>query len=134
MAKENDGLASETVRIPAAFIRAQLERVLRSRHLSQAPMLSRLLQFLVERSIEGDSDSLKEYSVGVEAFDRGPSFDPRTDTIVRVQARRLRSKLEDYYRREGHADPIVLELPKGRYKIEYRQAPHAWWPLPSAAL
>jgi adenylate cyclase len=85
-------------------------------------MLSRLLQYLVERTVGGQTDGLKEYCVGVEVFERGSSFDPRTDTIVRVQVRRLRSKLREYYQNEGRADPILIDLPKGHYLIEWRSA------------
>ena len=110
---EGDGATSP------ALVREQLARILRSRAFAQAPMLGRLLQHLVECAVEGRTDRLKEYSIGVDVFDRGASFDPRTDTIVRVQARRLRTRLEDYYRCEGGEDQIVLELPKGRYAVHW---------------
>ena len=58
----------------------------------------------------------------MEVFGRGEAFDPRTDTIVRVQARRLRSKLKDYYDAEGQTDPIVIELPKGHYGVTFGSA------------
>src|SRR5262245_51897173 len=88
-------------------VREQLSRILGSPTFSNAPSLSRLLRHLVEHSLRGSTDQLKEYTLGVEVFDRGENFDPRTDTIVRVQARQLRSKLEEYYRAEGRADSIV---------------------------
>jgi hypothetical protein len=65
---------------------------------------------------------VKEYTIGVEVFGRGDSFDPRTDTIVRVQARRLRSKLEEFYDVDGATDGVVIELPKGGYVPRFRQA------------
>ena len=104
-------------------VRAHLARILGSRTFSNAPSLSRFLRHLVEHALQGNPDPLKEYSVGIEVFDRGESFDPRTDTIVRVQARHLRSKLEEYYRAEGGADSIVIELPKGHYAAGFRYAP-----------
>jgi hypothetical protein len=91
-----------------------------SQAFAQAPTLSRLLRYLVERTLDGHAEELKEYAVGVEVFGRGTSFDPRTDTIVRVQARRLRSRLQDYYRAEGVDDPIVVDVPKGRYLVKFR--------------
>ena len=100
-------------------VRAQLARILGSRTFSNAPSLSRFLRHVVEHTLEGNAEELKEYSLGVEVFDRGESFDPRTDTIVRVQARMLRSKLKDYYDAEGQADPIVIELPKGHYGVTF---------------
>ena len=64
----------------------------------------RFLRFAVEQSLQGRADQLKESVIGMEVFDRTSSFDPRTDTIVRVEARRLRSKLKDYYESEGRDD------------------------------
>jgi TolB-like protein/Tfp pilus assembly protein PilF len=119
-------------RPPAEQIRSQLDRILGGRAFAQAPILSRLLRYLVERTVDGQPEDLKEYTVGVEVFGRGASFDPRTDTIVRVQARRLRSRLQDYYRDEGAGDPLVLDLPKGRYAVRWQKcdAPIAA-PLPA---
>ena len=64
---------------------------------------------MIERTLAGEGESLKEYVFGIEVFDRGESFDPRTDTIVRVQARRLRTRLEDYYGAEGQFDPVRID-------------------------
>jgi predicted ATPase len=101
-------------------VRAQLERIVSSADFANAPSLSRLLQHLVDHALSGRCDLLKEYVIGVDVFDRGPSFDPRTDTIVRVQARRLRGKLDAYYARSGRADPVVVEVPKGHYAAVFR--------------
>src|SRR4029434_4610658 len=86
--------------LPPEPIRAQLARILRGQTFSNAPSLTRFLRHVVEHTLEGKVEELKEYSLGVEVFDRGESFDARTDTIVRVQARRLRSKLTEYYETE----------------------------------
>ena len=67
------------------------------------------------RGAQGRGDQLKEYVIGVQVFDKGASFDPRADPIVRVQARRLRARLARYYREEGAENPVVLDLPKGGY-------------------
>jgi Tol biopolymer transport system component len=121
---ELGAVLDDDVRQPAAVsadaVRAQLTRVLRSSPFSNAPSLSRLLSHIVEQTLDGHADRLKEYSLGVDVFDRGDAFDPRIDTIVRVQARRLRSKLQEYYRRDGPEDPVVIELTKGRYVPEFR--------------
>lgn len=101
---------------------AELTRVLGSDAFSKAASLGRLLQHLVERTLDGTADQLKEYSIGVDVFGRGESFDPRTDTIVRVQARRLRARLKEYYRSEGQFDPIVIEIPTGRYGATFAGA------------
>jgi predicted ATPase len=110
--------------LPSEAVRAQLARILRSRIFSNAPTLSRLLRHLVEGTLGGHAGGqMKEYSLGVEVFDRGESFDPRTDTIVRVQARRLRMKLQVYYRTVGQFDPVLIEVPTGRYAAVFGALP-----------
>jgi predicted ATPase len=101
--------------LPNSSVRAQLQRILQSPLFSNAPSLGRFLKYLVEHVLEGKAEEVKQYSVGVEVFNRGESFDPRTDTIVRVQARRLRSRLQTYYETVGLDDPIVISVPAGRY-------------------
>jgi len=103
-------------------VRDQLARLLASDTLSGAPSLKRFLSYVVERRLAGDSDAVKEYAIGVEVFGRGDEFDPRIDTIVRVQARRLRSKLVEYYEAEGALDLIVIDVPKGGYVPAFRAA------------
>jgi hypothetical protein len=77
--------------------------------------LQQLLQFLTARVFKGGAEALKEYTIGVEAFGRPHDFDPKTDTIVRVQIHRLRQKLTEYYEADGSRDPILVEIPKGHY-------------------
>lgn len=96
-------------------IRAELDRILGADLLAGATRLSRLLRYIVERTISGEGDQLKEYVLGVEVFDRPPSYDPRLDSIVRVEARRLRAKLEEYYLGPGAANPLVISIPRGSY-------------------
>src|SRR5262249_32150813 len=75
----------------------------------------------VERALVGESERLKEYVIGVEVFDRDERYDPRVDSIVRVEAGRLRTKLEEYYRGSGSDDAIVIKLEKGGYAPEFRR-------------
>src|SRR5215207_6424205 len=89
-----NGLAPEA-------IHAQLDRVLSSATFIRSKRLGRFLRFTVEQCLEGRQSALKEYLVGVEVFNKMETFDPRIDSIVRVEARRLRSKLERYYQTEG---------------------------------
>ena len=93
----------------------QLERILSSPTFSSAGRHSRLLRYLVERTLAGDGDQLKEYVLGTEVFDRAESYDPRIDSIVRVEARRLRSRLAEYYRGPGSGDAILIDIPRGSY-------------------
>jgi tetratricopeptide (TPR) repeat protein len=117
--------------VPAAEIRAQLDLILRSRAFIQSHRIRRFLQFVVEESLLGQPHRLKEYLIGLEVFDRREAFDPRVDSIVRVEARRLRYKLEEYYRSEGREDGIRIVLRKGSYVpiFEYRSASNGVSPL-----
>src|SRR6202162_5824513 len=101
--------------IPAAEIRAQLDLILRSRAFIQSHRIRRFLQFVWKESLLGQPHRLKEYLIGLEVFDRREAFDPRVDSIVRVEARRLRNKLEEYYRTEGRDDHVRILLRKGSY-------------------
>jgi TolB-like protein len=118
---------------PAA-IREQLERVLASETFATAGRLSRLLRYLVERTLAGEGDQLKEYVLGTEVFDRSGSYDPRLDSIVRVEVRRLRSRLEDYYREPGAADRVIITIPRGNYTPIFaeRTSKPAAAPFPAA--
>ncbi len=99
---------------------AQVERVLNSAALRNAEVLRRLLRFLAEKSLAGEADQLKEYSVGIDALGKPESYDPRQDSVVRIQIGRLRHKLSDYYLTEGKDDPIILDLPKGHFKLNWQ--------------
>jgi hypothetical protein len=101
------------------LIRKELDRVLASPQFSQSERLRRFLRFVVEMGLNGEFSRLKETNVGVEVFDRSPSYDPKIEPIVRVEARRLRQKLEQYYLREGSEDDVVIRLPKGTYAPQF---------------
>ena len=101
--------------IPSDTIRSQLERLLASPILVNSTQLCRFLRHAVERTLAGDAASLKENLLGTDVFERGIRFDPRTDPVVRVEARRLRAKLEEYYKTIGAGDEIVIRMVKGSY-------------------
>ncbi|MEB2364015.1 MAG: hypothetical protein HUU41_19745 [Bryobacteraceae bacterium] len=113
------------VGVSAEAVREQLERILESDMFAHSTRLSRFLRFTVAQALDGRSEYLKEHTIGVHVFDRTLDFDPRTDSIVRVEARRLRSKLERYYTSSGRKDPIVILFRKGRYwpVIRLRESP-----------
>src|SRR5581483_12010341 len=94
--------------VEVARIQQQLHRILSSELFTKSPQLSRFLRFCVDRVLLGRQDELKEQVLGVEVFRRSSSFDPRVDPIVRVEARRLRARLDDYYAAEGRFDPLVI--------------------------
>lgn len=99
----------------AEAVRAQLERIAKSDVFRQAERQRRFLRYVVEQALKGNSSRLKGYTIGIEVFDKGQEFDPTLDSIVRVEAGRLRSKLRDYYHSFGAQDRILIELPKGAY-------------------
>jgi len=101
----------------------ELERILASRAFQGAGRSGALLRFLLERTLAGQADQLKEYTVGAEALGRGDSFDPRTDAIVRVEISRLRSRLGHYYATEGAANPVRIAVRKGSYAPVFEGAP-----------
>ena len=111
---------AKTRQSPTHGATAELARVLSSQTFRQVERLKRFLNFVVTEATSGRGDQLKEYVIGVQVFDKESSFDPRADPIVRVQARRLRARLVRYYRDEGHADPLVIEMPKGGYAPVFR--------------
>ena len=114
-------------------ILAELERVLAAKNFSAAERQRRMLRFIVERTLSGRIDELKEYSVGVEVFDRDEKYDPRLDSIVRVEAGRLRSRLDEYYNGEGAGSPIRITLPRGGYVAQFEERHASAAPVPTVA-
>ena len=102
---------------------AQLDRILHGRTLHGSENLKAFLRFVVDQSIENQESQLKEYVIATEVFGRGSDFDPRVDSVVRVQAGRLRTKLHEYYGTEGKDDGIIIDLPKGQYTPVFSYAP-----------
>jgi len=100
----------------------ELERMLASSLFGRSEQLSRLLRFIVDRSLQGRDGELKESVIAVEVFGRRPDYELRRDPIVRTEARRLRTRLAEYYRDEGRADSWVILLPKGGYVPVFRNA------------
>jgi hypothetical protein len=99
--------------------RAQVDRILESETFHSSAVLRRLLRFLADKAFSGEADQLNEYSIGIDAFGKPASYDPRQDAIVRLHAGRIRQKLGEYYRSEGKDEPVVIELPKGRFKLKW---------------
>src|ERR1051325_4941955 len=93
----------------------QLERLLQSRILQGSESLKAFLRFVVVNSVDNQEVSLKEYTIATEVFGRSNNYDSRSDSTVRVQAGRLRTKLQEYYATEGKHDKVLIDLPKGHY-------------------
>jgi hypothetical protein len=98
-------------------IQSCIERVLQSKTFRNAHSSRRLLKYLFDHLQAGDAEQLKEYSIGIDAFAKPSGYDPRVDSTVRIQIGRLRQKLSEYYREEGRADSLVVDLPKGHFSL-----------------
>ena len=103
------------LQVDSGLVRSELEKVLSSETFSRSGRLREFLGFTVKNALEGRSDDLKEYAIALNVFHRPESYDPKIDSLVRVEASKLRSKLALYYRTEGRDDPIAIDLPKGSY-------------------
>jgi TolB-like protein/Tfp pilus assembly protein PilF len=123
------GPALSEPEISPASVAAQLQRILASTPFAQSERMCRFLRMVVEYSLENRDSELKEYPIGLQVFDRKAAFDPRSDPIVRVEARRLRGKLADYYENEGSGDEILIELPKGAYSVKFSRKGRANGPM-----
>src|SRR5688572_29476097 len=113
MPSEIDARTQAESDLPDAAIRAELERILASEVFSRSQHLRRFLSFIVEQRLAGQGHSLKESVLAHELYGKGTDFDGGADPVVRVDARRLRDKLREYY--ERRSDPVVISLPKGSY-------------------
>lgn len=110
-------------KIAADQVREHLDKILKSPEFENSDRLQRFLRFSVEAVLSGEQDKVKEYVIGREVFDRDDLYDPRVDPIVRVEARRLRKKLEAYYASSALADGMRLDFPKGSYIPAIQVAP-----------
>lgn len=107
-------------KVSDAAIRRELDRILQSPMFAQSERLSQFLRYTVEHVISGRNESLKEYVIGTEVYGRKPPYHPSQDSIVRTEARRLRSKLKEYYESEGKEDSIFIFFRPGSYVPVFR--------------
>ena len=96
-----------------------MDKLINSHSLRGSESLCKLLRYLAEHSLDHPGVALKEYQIATEVLGRSGGFDPQSDSTVRVQAGRLRMKLEEYYSHEGPNDALVVELPKGSYTLTF---------------
>lgn len=115
----------------AETIRAQIDRLVRSKAFETSEVHRHLLQYLAEKTLAGEADRLKEYVIGLEAFGKPPSYDPKRDSIVRLQVSRLRQKISTYYQTEAAGDPIRISVPKGSFGLEFEPVQLDVAPTPS---
>lgn len=103
--------------------RNAVEKVLQSKAFSRSDASRLILKFIVGKALAGNGDGLKEYTIAVEALGRAPDFDPKADSIVRIQMQRLRKRLEEYYSEEGAEDSVRIVIPSGHYIPQFRTHP-----------
>lgn len=105
-----------------ARIQEQVARILSSTTFSGSERHRRFLRFVVDQALKGETEKLNEFVLGFEVFDKNASFDPRIDSIVRVEARRLRQRLRKYYQDEGLKDPIIITLRPRSFVPEFEES------------
>lgn len=107
----------------AQSARAEIERelalVLQSEDFPKGSRKAQLLQYLVEKELDGEAAGIKAYAIGVDVLHRPDDFDPNSDAIVRVEMGRLRAALDAYYAHEGQHRPLRIEIPRGRYRPRF---------------
>jgi len=106
-------------------ITSHLQKVLASAGFASSRRLRQFLRYVVEETLNGHADQIKQYTVGVEAMGFGEAFDPQSNPTVRIHANKLRRELDRYCHAEGHADPIHIEIPKGGYVPVFKEYPVA---------
>jgi hypothetical protein len=122
-ARSVNGVSVET-------ILAELARMSTAQPFRRSPRLAKFLSYTVHVTVDGKADTLKEYSIGVQVFSKPVDFDPRMDSIVRVEARRLRGAVERYYANEGADSEIRIVYRAGSYAPSFHNlsemAPHSF--------
>jgi len=97
----------------------QIQRLIQTDLFRFSELQRRLLVYLAEKSLRGEADQLKEYTIAVDALAKPESYDPRRDSAVRLQTGKLRQKIREYYVTVGQADPVLVDFPKGRFKLVF---------------
>lgn len=110
--------------LSAREIRGALDRLTGVPPLSRSARLSGFLRYLVDETLAGRAQAISGYTIGIDVFKRPESFDPTVDSIVRVEAGRLRRRLAEYYREAGQDDPVEISLPKGNYVPKFAARSH----------
>src|SRR5262245_47680908 len=102
---------------------SQIQRIVSSKTFKTSEVHRNLLTYLAEKSLSGEAQNLKEYTVGLDVFGKPSTYDPRQESVVRMHVGRLRQKLTEYYRAEGVDDPVIVDLPKGGFALTFAARP-----------
>lgn len=112
-------------------IRAQLDRLISNPLLNGSPRLVRFLSYCVKATLDGRGTELNQYTLGLDVFDKPDTFDPSTDPVVRVEAARLRQKLQIYYSGPGSGDEVRIQFPPKGYQVRFEPSERAAAPQPA---
>jgi len=110
----------------AGAVEAQLERMLENPHFSHSRRFPSFLRFVVSQTLSGQTELLKERTIGIEVFGKDPHYDTASDPIVRVTAAEIRKRIAQYYQESGHEQELQISLPPGSY------VPQFHWPQSSS--
>jgi hypothetical protein len=110
------------VSIPPEEIRRALDRILNSRHFSQAPKKRKFVQVICDYYLAGRAGEINEHLIGLEVYERRDRYSPAEDPVVRVAAHDVRKRLEQYYLHEGRDDEVRMGIPIGSYEPVFKLA------------
>ena len=127
-------MVGEEHAVSADAVRAELSRILASPHFDASERNRHFLTHVVEETLAGRTDRIKAYTIATEVFGRDPKFDPQLDSIVRIEAGRLRRSLERYYLTDGRTSPLRIDIPRGGYAPVFVSAEPVAPPARSPAL
>ena len=108
--------------VSSQAVAAQLERLCGSATFRNSSRLCRFLRYTVESAMRGEGETLKEYVIGTDVYDRRHPYHPSQDSIVRTEAKRLRNKLKEYYETEGNEDEVLIYYRSGSYQPIFRKS------------
>ncbi|MEK6479185.1 hypothetical protein WJR50_16685 [Catalinimonas sp. 4WD22] len=108
---------------PKQEVEAELNQILSSPQIGNSTVLSDFLKFVVQETLDGRSEELKEYTIGINVLKRDSDFNPQIDSIVRIHAGRLRRALKEYYYEDGRKDKLLISIPKGGYIPSFQMKP-----------
>ncbi len=115
-------MVGEDHAVSADAVRAELSRILASPHFDASERNRHFLTHVVEETLAGRTDRIKAYAIATEVFGRDPKFDPQLDSIVRIEAGRLRRSLERYYLTDGRTSTLRIDIPRGGYAPDFVSA------------
>jgi hypothetical protein len=114
------GESQQKDRVPEESVRQELNRVLASHEFHSSKRSQDFIRYVVEHTLAGRGDVLKERTIGIDVFGRSTSYEPSDDATVRVKAGEVRKRLGLYYASQGATDPVRIDLPNGTYIPEFR--------------